>query len=87
MAKNVLRKTVSRTRGYIKKETSNARKGFEDIEDSTVKYIKKNPVKSAAIALGAGALIGVGLYMGIESAIRARMRRQSFWQKYNPFNI
>ena len=84
MARNVLRRTASRARRYVRKEGSNAKEGFGDIADSTVKYIKKNPIKSVAIALGVGALIGAGLYMGIKSAVRER--RKPFWQKYNPFN-
>lgn len=83
MARNVLGRTVSRARRYARKEVSNAKEEFENIEDSTLKYIKKNPIKSVAIALGVGALIGAGLYMGIESAVRAR--RKPFWERYNPF--
>lgn len=63
-----------------------AREKYEEIEDSTVKYIKKNPVKSVAIALGVGALIGAGISLAVDSAVQSRMRKQSFWQKYNPFN-
>ena len=59
---------------------------YEEIEDSTVKYIKKNPVKSVAIALGIGALIGAGITLAIDSAVQSRMKNQSFWQKHNPFN-
>jgi hypothetical protein len=73
-------------RERIRDGIDSAKEKFEDVEDSSVRYIKKNPLKSVAIAAGVGVLIGAALYMGIEAAVRAKTRRQSFWDRHNPFN-
>jgi hypothetical protein len=72
---NIFRKTID-----------TAKEKFEDAEDSTVRFIKKNPIKSVLIALGIGAVIGAAVSQGVNYAVKARARRQSFWNRYNPFN-
>lgn len=86
MPKASLRQTARRVRERAKEGIDITKEKFSDIEDSTVKYIKKNPIKSVAIAAGVGVIIGAVLYFGIESSVRARMRKQSFWDKVNPLN-
>lgn len=81
-----LRKTLNKAEDRLQEGWETAKEKFEDIEDSTISIIKKNPLKSVLIALGAGAIIGAGITLGVESAIHARMRKPSFWQRYNPFN-
>ncbi len=71
---------------FLNKGIDRAREKFEDIEDSTERYIKRNPLKSVLIALGMGALLGAGAIIGVESIIRSRIRKRGFWEKYNPFN-
>lgn len=82
--KNVVRRNLNRTRNKVEDGWENTKDKFEEIEDSTERYIKKNPLKSVLIAAGIGALIGVGIAMGIESK-KAQRRRHNFWNKYNPF--
>ena len=77
-----IRKTISRTRKRLKEGMDEAKEKFEEIEDSSVKYIKKNPVKSVLIAAGVGAVIGAG----IAAVISVLRPRRSFWERYNPFN-
>ena len=87
MAKqNIVRRTISRAGDKMQEGWESAKDKFEGVEDSTEKYIKKNPLKSVLIALGIGSVIGAGITLGVESAVRARMRKQSFWHKYNPFD-
>lgn len=52
---------------------------FEEVQDSTESFIKKNPLKSVAIAAGVGALIGAGIVFLISSS------KKSWWEKHNPF--
>ena len=87
MAKqNIVRKTIDRAGDKFQEGWESARDKFEDVEDSTERYIKKKPLKSVLIALGIGAAIGAGITLGVESAVRARVRRPSWWNRYNPFN-
>lgn len=83
---NVFRRTLNRARDTAEEGWDTAKEKFGDIEDSTERYIKKNPFKSVLIALGAGALVGAGIALGVEAAVKSRMRKQSFWEKHNPFN-
>jgi len=39
----------------IKRTIESAKDKFEEAEDSTVRYIKKNPIKSVTLAAGVGA--------------------------------
>jgi ElaB/YqjD/DUF883 family membrane-anchored ribosome-binding protein len=66
----------------FKEGIENTKEKFEDVEDSAVRYIKKNPIKSVIIALGIGAIIGAGIALGVEAA----RPRKSFWERYTPFN-
>lgn len=86
MPRSNLRRTVKRAEKRVREGVDITKEKFSDIEDSTVKYIKKNPIKSVAIAAGVGIITGAVLYFGIESAVRARMRKQNFWNKVNPLN-
>lgn len=87
MAKqNIVRRTVSRAGDKLQEGWESAKDKFEDYEDSTEKYIKKNPLKSVLIALGIGAVIGAGVILGAESAVKARVRKQSWWHRYNPLS-
>jgi hypothetical protein len=82
-----LKRVINQTGERFREGVEDAKERFSDIEDSTVSYIKKNPIKSVAIAAGAGALIGAVLFMGIESMVKSRMRKPSVWEKYNPLNF
>lgn len=81
MAKNILKRSFNTAQDKIQEGWETAKDKFEDIEDSTTHYIKKNPVKSVLIALGIGATIGAGISM-----LATRERKRSFWEKYNPFD-
>jgi ElaB/YqjD/DUF883 family membrane-anchored ribosome-binding protein len=83
---NIVRRTIDKAGEKLTEGWDAAKGKFEDASDSTERYIKTNPFKSVLIALGVGALIGAGVTLGIESAVRARMRRQRWWNRYNPFS-
>lgn len=82
-----LRRTVNFARNKLEEGYEAGKERFDDAEETTVKYIKKNPIKSVAIAAGVGAIIGAALYLGIGSAVKSQTRQQSFWEKYNPRNL
>jgi len=84
MAKNILRKSLNGVRDKAQESWESAKDKFDDVEDSTVSYIKKNPIKSVLIALGVGAVIGAGISLSINSAVKER--KKSFWEKHNPFD-
>jgi len=63
-----------------------AREKIEEAQDSTTRYIKKNPVKSVLIAAAIGAAVATGISIAINSALESRRQNRSFWRKYNPFS-
>ncbi|MBM3233953.1 DUF883 family protein [Candidatus Pacearchaeota archaeon] len=75
-----VRKTISNARERLREGYEDAREKLGEIEDSSVRYIKKNPVKSVLIAAGIGAVIGAGIAV----AISAMKPRKTFWEKHNP---
>lgn len=77
-----IRKTISRARERLRESMDGAKEKLEEMEDSSVKYIKKNPVKSVLIAAGVGTVVGAG----IAAVISVLRPRRSFWERYNPFN-
>ncbi len=84
--KGIIKRAIDRTEDRIQ-DTFEAAKGkIEDAQDSTIRYIKKNPVKSVLIAAVIGAVVATGISVAINSALEARRQKRSFWQKYNPFS-
>jgi len=83
MAKqNFIKKSLNKAEDTFQEGWEAAKEKFTEAQDSTTEYVKKNPIKSVLIALGVGAVIGAGITLGVESAVRAKTRNRSFWDKY-----
>ena len=83
MAKqNIFKRGLNKVEDKLQDGWESTKEKFEEAQDSTIGYIKKNPLKSVLISLGIGAVIGAAISLGIESAVRTRARNRSFWDKY-----
>jgi ElaB/YqjD/DUF883 family membrane-anchored ribosome-binding protein len=77
-----LKRAIQNVRGRFGEGVDSAKEKFGEAQDSTVNYIKKNPIKSVLIALAAGVVVGVGIGAGVTKGVEYATRKKPFWERY-----